>query len=228
VTAGPTREYIDPVRFISNDSSGKMGFAIAAAAAARGHSVTLVHGPVALTPPEDVRSVAITSAEDLLRVCQRIWHRHDVLIMAAAVADYTPAKPSARKISQSRAQRTLRLRPTPDVVATLAQSRRAGQLVVGFALEDTDGRRRAQRKMVQKSLDAIVLNAPSAISHDRSAVQVLTRTGGWQAWRAQRKADTANRLVQLAETLLEARSSEKTPGLSRSGSAPAARRPGLP
>ena len=201
VTAGPTREYIDPVRYISNDSSGTMGFALAAAALRRGHDVTLVHGPVALRPVRGARAVAVVSASDMLRACRRAWRASDVLVMAAAVADYAPAHPSRTKVKRSRAQRVLELAPTVDILAALSAARRSGQKVIGFALEDRAPRRHAREKLERKGLDAIVLNRPSAIGAARSRVEVLERGGRWVALPMSRKARVAVRLVALIERL---------------------------
>ncbi len=201
ITAGPTREYIDPVRFISNDSSGRMGFALAQAAVRRGHRVTLVHGPVALPPPSGARCVAVVSARQMLTACRRIWPRHDVLIMAAAVADYEAAQPSRYKVRAARGQRILRLRPTPDVLATLSAARRPGQVVIGFALEDRQPRRSATAKLRRKNLDAIVLNSPRAISATRSRLEVLVAGRGWERWPSGSKTRLAERLIRLAERL---------------------------
>jgi phosphopantothenoylcysteine decarboxylase/phosphopantothenate--cysteine ligase len=201
ITAGPTREYIDPVRFISNDSSGRMGFALAQAAVRRGHSVTLVHGPVALPLPPGARCVAAISARQMLAACRRFWPRHDVLIMAAAVADYEPARRSRHKIRGARGQRVLRLRPTPDVLATLSASRHPGQVVIGFALEDRQPRRSASAKLRRKNLDAIVLNSPRAISATRSRLEVLVAGQGWERWPPGNKTRLAERLIRLAERL---------------------------
>lgn len=201
ITAGPTREYIDPVRFLSNDSSGRMGFALARAAVQRGHRVTLVHGPVALPPPPGVRCVAAVSARQMLAACQRLWPRQDVLIMAAAVADYEPALRSRYKVRAARGQRILRLRPTPDVLAMLSAARRPGQVVIGFALEDRQPRRSASAKLRRKGLDAIVLNSPRAISATRSRLEVQVAGQGWERWPLADKARLAERLIRLAERL---------------------------
>jgi phosphopantothenoylcysteine decarboxylase/phosphopantothenate--cysteine ligase len=201
VTAGPTREYLDPVRYISNDSSGKMGFALAEAAAARGMRVTLVHGPVALTRPPGVRAVAVVSAAEMLAACTRLWPRHDALIMAAAVADYTPVRPARAKRRKSSGVLTLRLKPTVDILATLAAARRNDQIAVGFALEDRAARRNAEDKLVRKWLDAIVLNRPQAIGAERSAVEVLVRGEGWRSFPKAAKTRHAARIVRLVERL---------------------------
>lgn len=173
ITAGPTREYIDPVRYLSNDSSGQMGFALAAEAKKRGHLVTLIHGPVNISAPEGVKLVPVVSADDMLRVCRRAWPRHDVLIMAAAVADYRPRKASKTKIKKQKADFSLELEPTVDILATLAAQKRKNQRVIGFALEDRKPRQRARDKLTRKKLDAIVLNAPRSIAARSSRIEIL-------------------------------------------------------
>jgi len=202
ITAGPTREYLDPVRFLSNDSSGRMGFALAHAAARRGHRVTLVHGPVALAPPPGVKVVPVVSAAEMLATCRRRWPRHQVLIMAAAVADYTPLRPAREKIKKSRRPLILRLRPTPDILAELSRRRRPGQIVVGFALEDRVPRRNAESKLRRKNLDAIVLNRPEAIGVERSRVEILIRNRPWEPLPLADKRILAVRIIQRVERLV--------------------------
>lgn len=204
ITAGPTREYLDPVRYLSNDSSGKMGFALAAAAARRGHQVVLVHGPVQLKPPRGVKAVAVVSAADLLNACLRSWPKCDALIMAAAVADYAPTQIAQSKIKKNTRARVLRLKPTPDVLATLAGRKQDHQVVVGFALEDRRRRHNAEEKLRRKRLDAIVLNRPAAIGAERSALEILVRGRPWQAFPPMAKTRAAVRLVELAERLYRA------------------------
>jgi phosphopantothenoylcysteine decarboxylase/phosphopantothenate--cysteine ligase len=199
ITAGPTREYIDRVRYLSNESSGKMGFALAAAAAERGHRATLIHGPVAIEPAPGVRAIAITSAADLLTACRDEWPSHDALIMAAAVADYTPKHRFTTKLKKSAAAMTVKLEPTIDVLADLAKSRRADQIVVGFALEDHSPRRNAESKLRRKKLDAIVLNKPAAMSADHSTVEILVRGCPWESVGKCAKNRLAQRIVRLVE-----------------------------
>lgn len=201
ITAGPTREYIDSVRYLSNDSSGRMGFALADAAAKCGHRVTLVHGPVAFVPPKGVRAVAITSADDMLNACRAAWPRNDVLIKAAAVADYTPAEPSATKRKKSKGLWRLPLRPTTDILADLALHRRENQIVIGFALEDQNERDNALRKLTRKNLNAVALNRPVAIGADQAALEVLVAGEDWQVWPAANKSSLAKKLVLLSERL---------------------------
>jgi phosphopantothenoylcysteine decarboxylase/phosphopantothenate--cysteine ligase len=201
ITAGPTREYIDSVRYLSNDSSGRMGFEIATAAARRRHEVILVHGPVTLPAPDSVQAVPVTSAGQMLTASQRHWPDCDVLIAAAAVADYTPAEPSRFKIKKRQDSLVLRLRPTVDILAQLSAERRPGQLVVGFALEDRRARFHAEQKLRRKGLDAIVLNTPKAIGAARSQVQVLARGDEWRIWPERAKRRTAERIIRLVESL---------------------------
>jgi len=201
ITAGPTREYLDPVRYLSNESSGRMGLAVASAALAAGHHVTLICGPIALRPPARAKFVSVVSAAEMAEACARAWPQTDVLIMAAAVADYTPAVRRPEKIKKSAAALTLRLAPTQDVLRTLASRRRRGQIVIGFALESHDGRAHAEQKLASKGLDAIVLNRPDALSAASSATELLVRGEAWRPFARSPKATTARRIVKTAERL---------------------------
>lgn len=161
VTAGPTREYLDPVRFLSNRSSGKMGFAIARAAARRGARVTLVAGPCGLADPRGVETVRVETAEEMAAAVRRAGRAATVVVAAAAVADYRPAVRRSQKAAKKVVGTRLALEETPDVVAT-AVPRRAGRLVVGFAAETTDVEERARGKLDRKALDLIVANDVTA------------------------------------------------------------------
>jgi len=158
VTAGPTREHFDPVRFLSNPSTGTMGFALAAEAARRGADVTLVAGPVALATPSDVRRVDVTSADEMHAVVLQEAGAADLVLMTAAVADYAPAEQHAHKVKKEEGPETLLLRRTPDILADLGARRRDGQTLVGFAMETDDGEAHARAKLQRKRLDYIVLN----------------------------------------------------------------------
>lgn len=201
ITAGPTREYIDPVRYLSNASSGAMGVALADAARRAGHVVTLVLGPVALPPPRGVDVVQVTSAAEMAAACIVRWPGNDVLIAAAAVADYAPTRFERHKIKKSPDARTLPLRPTIDILKTLAAMRRDDQRVIGFALEDRDARARAESKLASKWLDAIVLNTPDAIDAASSRLAVLMRDGGWRELGSLPKRNSAREIVRIAARL---------------------------
>jgi len=153
ISTGPTREPIDPVRFISNQSTGYLGTCLAAEALTRGHQVTLVSGPTTLKPPTGARVIWVEQARQMQAALQRQFPKADALIMAAAVCDFQPAHPTRTKLSRQ-GQLTLLLKATPDIVGGLA--RRPGQLVVGFALETARGLDRVAAKLKAKRLDLIV------------------------------------------------------------------------
>ena len=157
VTAGPTREPIDPVRVLTNPSTGSMGYAMAEAAARRGARVTLISGPTALATPDGITRIDVTTAEEMHTAVQA-HHDADLVIMAAAVADYAPLNPAPSKIKKQDGELTIRLRRTPDILATLGQHKAPGQTLVGFAMETDDGLENARRKLASKNLDWIVLN----------------------------------------------------------------------
>lgn len=160
VTAGPTYEPIDPVRFLGNYSSGLMGFALAEECAQRGATVTLVTGPTHLTTQvSNLERVNVKTAQEMLEMCQKYAEQADILIMAAAVADYTPATVAPEKIKKSDATMALNLKKTTDILATLALQRREGQCVVGFALETEQELANAKKKLENKKADIIVLNS---------------------------------------------------------------------
>jgi phosphopantothenoylcysteine decarboxylase/phosphopantothenate--cysteine ligase len=179
VTAGPTREAIDPVRYISNHSTGQMGYAVAAELAARGAEVTLVSGPVALETPPGVRRVDVVSAADMWSECEALWPGMDGAVMCAAVADYTPAEVSTVKIKKAATGHlTINLVPTKDIAAELGRTKRREQVLVGFALETDNERDNALRKLARKNLDLIVLNSlrdPGAgFGHDTNRITIFS------------------------------------------------------
>lgn len=160
VTAGPTYEAIDPVRFIGNHSSGKMGFAVAEELAKNGASVTLIHGPVHLTAHHSsIKSVGVTSAEDMYKACILAFPGADISIMSAAVADYRPATKASEKIKKSGSSLHLELVQNTDILAELGKRKTNKQLLVGFALETNDEIKNASDKLKRKNLDAIILNS---------------------------------------------------------------------
>ena len=163
ITAGPTVERIDPVRYISNFSSGKMGYAIAEEAARRGADVTLVSGPVSVKPQHpSIQLVSIESARQMLDACQKVFPSTDIAIMAAAVADYAPANVLGKKIKREHdGIDDIALLKNPDIAATLGAAKKQGQRLIGFALETDNGLQNAREKVVKKNLDMIVLNSLS-------------------------------------------------------------------
>ena len=177
VSAGPTYEFIDPVRFIGNHSSGKMGFAIAEEAASRGASVTLITGPVHLTTPEQVYRKDVVSAEEMKNAILHYFDDSDVLIMAAAVADYKPKVVSDEKIKKKNAKLSLELVKTDDILKEIVKNKKQ-QFVVGFALETNNEQENAKQKLVHKNLDAIVLNSlndtGAGFGHDTNKVTIIT------------------------------------------------------
>ncbi len=182
VTAGPTYEKIDPVRFIGNYSSGKMGFALAEACAEAGAEVTLVAGPVSLTTSHaSIHRVDVESAAEMYRAAVDAYDRADAAIMCAAVADYAPETVSDVKLKRSGDERVLRLKPNPDIAAELGRRKRPGQCLVGFALETNDEESNARLKMEKKNLDFIVLNSLRDVGAgfrcDTNKVTVIGREG---------------------------------------------------
>jgi phosphopantothenoylcysteine decarboxylase / phosphopantothenate---cysteine ligase len=177
ITAGPTREHLDPVRFLSNGSSGRMGYALAAAAARRGWKVDLVSGPVALPPPQGVTVHRVVSAAEMFAACARRFPACDLFIAVAAVADYRPKVRARRKLRKRGRAVRLELVPTVDILKTLAARKRPGQIVVGFAAETHRLLAAARRKLAAKRLDWIVANDVSrpglGIGAQRNAVVLL-------------------------------------------------------
>ncbi len=181
VTAGPTIEAIDPVRFISNHSTGKMGYAIAAELAVRGADVVLISGRTALPVPAGVRRVDVVSAEDMYRESVALWLSVDGAVMCAAVADYTPAEVSPVKMKKKGGHLCIELKQTKDIAAELGRTKGAGQLLVGFALETDHEEENALRKLETKNLDFIVLNSlrdeGAGFGVDTNRIAIFDRTG---------------------------------------------------
>jgi phosphopantothenoylcysteine decarboxylase/phosphopantothenate--cysteine ligase len=203
ITAGGTREYIDPVRFISNASSGKMGYALARAAAGAGHSVTLITAPTNLPAPEGVAVVRVETASEMFQAVKERLRGCDCLIMAAAVSDYTPVRRPKNKIRRKAKSLTLKLKQTVDILGWAGRHKRRGQIVVGFALDDKNIRVNAERKLREKNLDMVVANTPAAIGADRSSVWIKTTFGDGLAVRNKKKAAIAGKIVRLAETFIQ-------------------------
>ena len=177
ITSGPTRQYLDPVRYLTNASSGRMGCALAEAALALGHEVIVVSGPVQVSYPDAAQVVHVISTEDMLDSCRRVFASCDGLIGAAAPCDYRPMRIAANKIAKNGEPLTLHLVETPDIVATLGAAKAPHQWTVAFALETEDQRFRALVKLERKSCDLIVLNGPQAMDSAENAVELLDKSG---------------------------------------------------
>jgi len=200
ITAGPTREPIDPIRFLSNRSSGKMGYAIAEAALAAGHEVVLISGPVHLNPPRAAKLVSVSTSDEMFDAVDRRVRDCDVFVMCAAVADYRPAKVSAAKIKKRAADSSLELVPTRDILASFAKSDRSF-FVVGFAAETNDVEENARQKLSEKNLDIIVANdvgaTHSAMESDENEVMILFRDGETKKFPRAPKKIIAHELVNI-------------------------------
>lgn len=158
ITAGPTQEAIDPVRFISNHSSGKQGYAIAKAAKELGADVTLVSGPVSLPPVDGVHTISVTTALDMFEVMKEESQKADYIVMAAAVADYRPAKVASDKIKKTKEETQIEMVPNPDILAWIGQHKQENQIVCGFAMETKDLDKNAQEKCTRKNCDLLIAN----------------------------------------------------------------------
>lgn len=202
ITSGPTRQYLDPVRYLTNASSGRMGRALAAAALARGHKVIVVSGPVAVDYPAAAEVRQIVSTEELLAACQEIFPHCDGAIGAAAPCDYRPLRVEEQKITKTGQPLVLNLIETPDVMATLGGARRPDQWLVGFALETDDQRFRALNKLERKSCDLIVLNGPAAMDALDNEVEVLDKSGSVVAAIAGTKEAVADGILATIQTRL--------------------------
>ncbi len=181
VTAGPTQESIDPVRFITNHSSGKMGYAIARAAMLRGADVTLVTGPVSIAPPPFVRVVPVLSAEDMFQAVTSVSDRQDAVIKAAAVADYTPLSVSDQKVKKKDGEMNIELKRTKDILKFLGEHKPDGQFLCGFSMETENMLQNSRKKLAQKHVDMIVANSlrtsGAGFGTDTNVVTLITRDG---------------------------------------------------
>ncbi len=207
VTAGPTFEAIDPVRYVGNRSSGKMGFALARAAAQRGAEVTLIAGPTHLETPRSISRINVESAKEMLSAVLAHTKRTDAVIMAAAVADYSPARPAAHKIKKQSRHTTLELtlEATPDILETLGRQKKK-IVLVGFALETMNEVAHAQAKLRKKKLDLIVLNSfhhqNRVFGSDVNTVTLIDRRGGVLELPEMSKFNVANKILDRLKTLL--------------------------
>jgi phosphopantothenoylcysteine decarboxylase/phosphopantothenate--cysteine ligase len=201
VTAGPTCEDIDPVRFLSNRSSGKMGYAVAEAAARRGAKVILVSGPTSLEAPQGVERQDVRSTREMLNAVVRNFAQASIGIFAAAVADFRPAEPAASKIKRGKESVTLRLEPNPDILATVARDK-GERLVVGFAAETENVAENARKKLTQKNADLIVANdvtvEGAGFDYDTNIVTLFSRDGRDLALPRMSKAEVADKILDEA------------------------------
>ena len=209
INAGPTYEPIDPVRYIGNHSTGKMGVAIAEEFAQRGADVHLVLGPESVSPENhNIQIEKVTTADEMLAACSRQFEKADVTVLAAAVADYKPATVAAEKIKKSADTLSLELVRTPDIAAAAGKSKRKNQVLVGFALETTDGEVNAREKMVKKNMDMIVLNNPrdagAGFGHDTNKVSFLFPDNKQKHFELKSKKAVAHDIVEAINQMIQA------------------------
>ena len=209
VTAGPTREYFDSVRFLSNASSGRMGYNIAIEALRRGHRVTLVSGPVELPPPPDANMIYATSGDDMYQACCRVFSECHAAVMTAAVCDYRPAVRADKKIKKTGEPVTFDMEPTSDICAHLG-SIKGNRRVIGFAMEDHKGRAHAREKLISKNCDAIVLNHPDNLGLRNGTIEMLLADGTWNGPYHGTKEELAARILNLLEIEIGTHSADMT------------------
>lgn len=201
ISAGPTREKIDPVRFISNRSSGKMGYAIAESALDFAENTVLVSGPVSLTPPDGVHCIKVESAAEMAEAMFRESRDADLIIMCAAVADYRPKFVHENKMKKSDGDMTLVLERTVDILKTLGENKKPGQIIAGFAAETNDVLENAQSKLERKNLDYIIANDVSAASGggfavDNNAATIIDRNNRREYFKLCPKKELAEKILK--------------------------------
>ncbi len=199
ITASATREYIDPVRFISNASSGRMGYELARAASRLGHEVIVISGPSKLRKPIGSEMIYVETTEQMFGAVKDNFNRCDCLIMAAAVSDYTPVRTSSKKIKKTADNLTITFKATKDILKWAGRNKRKGQFVTGFALEDRSLRKNAEEKLAKKNADMIVANKPTAIGARNSSVYVKIRGQKWIDFGLLTKKAAANKIIKLIE-----------------------------
>jgi phosphopantothenoylcysteine decarboxylase/phosphopantothenate--cysteine ligase len=213
VTAGPTREAFDPVRFVSNPSSGKMGVALAASAWRRGADVTLVAGPIAVTPPTGPMIRRVESTADMARAVEELAPNADVLIMAAAPSDFRPSNVASRKMKKGTDAPIVAFENTPDILRSTIARRRNGAIVVGFALETHDALDNGRKKLRDKELDLVVVNDATeegaGFGVDTNRVTLLHSDGREEVLPLQSKSDVADVILDRVERLANREASER-------------------
>jgi phosphopantothenoylcysteine decarboxylase/phosphopantothenate--cysteine ligase len=203
ITAGPTYEPIDPVRFIGNRSSGKLGAAVAEVAVKSGHSVTVIAGPVSVPFPASARRIDIETSQQLLEALTREFPQHDLLIMAAAVSDFRPKSVSPDKIPRS-GSLNLELEPVPDILAQISHQKRPDQKCVGFSLETAADLDRARRKLREKGVDLLVHNPVKTLAAEEIDATLLYPDGRVEKLGSRGKVDFADILIQRSVALFSA------------------------
>lgn len=196
ITAGGTREHIDPVRFISNASTGRMGYALARAAIKAGHRVTLISAPTSLRQPKSAKVINVETAGQMFAAVKENFDKADCLIMAAAVSDYTPVRLSKTKIKKSKDALEIKLKPTKDILAWAGKNKK-NKLVVGFALEDRNLKANAEAKLKNKKLDIIIANRPAAIASAVSSVYIKTPNTDWLEFKNIKKDSIARKIIKF-------------------------------
>ncbi len=205
ITAGGTREYIDPVRYISNASTGKMGYALAQAAVDAGHTVLLISAPTTLEKPNGAKRIDVEGSEEMFEAVKAAFDDADCLIMAAAVSDYRPKNKAPLKIKKTAKELVLTLEPTTDIIKWAGENK-GNRIIVGFALEDANLLENAEKKMKAKNMDIIIANSPAAISADSSSVHIKAIGQDWQTLPVSKKSVTAQIIISRIE---EFRKSDK-------------------
>ncbi len=208
ITAGPTYEALDPVRFIGNHSSGKMGIAIAAEMKNRGAIVTLVLGPSSISVPQNIEVIKVKSADEMYTACLSKFEHTDIAVMSAAVADYTPVNIAPEKIKKNENSFTLELTKTKDILKTLGQKKKPDQLLVGFALETNNEKEYALKKLQSKNADLIVLNSlndsGAGFGHDTNKITIFDKEGNEYIFDTKPKTEVAKDIVNTIVKLLYA------------------------
>ena len=200
VTAGPTYEAIDPVRFIGNHSSGLMGFVVAEELARNGAKVTLVTGPTHLmTANSNIKRMDVISSDDMYKACVREFKKADITVMAAAVADFTPGSVASQKIKKAKGEFNLKLKPSKDILSELGKSKRKGQVLVGFALETDNEMENAVKKLNNKNLDFIVLNSlkdnGTGFGHHTNKITIIDKKNEIAKFELKQKTEVAKDVV---------------------------------
>lgn len=206
ITAGPTREPIDPVRYISNFSTGKMGIALAEECAARGAEVVVVKGPTQVhAHHSSIKEIQVLSAAEMYEACSQYFGQSDVIIFAAAVADYTPKSPAAKKIKKKEDEFTLELVKTKDIAYELGKTKKESQITVGFALETDNEMENAKSKLSKKNLDMIVLNSlkdkGAGFQHDTNKITIVDKSGNVVKFDLKSKAEVATDIIDYIQKL---------------------------